>query len=234
MEGRSPEVVSNRIHETGFFERGLTSLVIRYLKPGMVFYDIGAHFGYFSLLASHLVGARGEVHAFEPTPGTYEILKRNTGAKKNVTAVRTAFWSSAKELSFHDYGEAYSAFNSFFGPRLAHEVASGLRPSEHKIQARTVDDYVSRQKRNPDFIKIDAESSEYEILCGMQKTLAKVRPMISLEVGDQKIEGVGTSREIIESILAKDYHAVEFDNGKIADHVLKTHYTYDNLLFLPQ
>lgn len=50
------ELVSLFIYRYGFFEEGLTNIFLHYLKPGMTFFDIGAHFGYFTLLGSALVG----------------------------------------------------------------------------------------------------------------------------------------------------------------------------------
>ena len=52
----------------GFFGEGLTRMLLSHLKPEMTFIDVGAQLGYFTLLASWLVGESGHVHSFEPTP----------------------------------------------------------------------------------------------------------------------------------------------------------------------
>lgn len=69
-----PESVSLSIFLLGFFEEGLTSMVLENVDEGDVFIDVGAHFGYYTLISSLLVGTTGQVHSFEPTPSTYEIL----------------------------------------------------------------------------------------------------------------------------------------------------------------
>ena len=51
-----PETTSLAISRYGFFEEGLTTMVLEYLKPGMTFLDVGAHFGYFTFLGSWIVG----------------------------------------------------------------------------------------------------------------------------------------------------------------------------------
>src|SRR5688572_7947920 len=79
-----PEVVSIALARYGFVEEGLTSLLIRLLDEGMTFFDVGGHYGYFSLLAAQLVGPRGQVHTFEPAPGTFEVLRHNTAPLPNV------------------------------------------------------------------------------------------------------------------------------------------------------
>src|ERR1043165_1048267 len=76
-----PEGMSMALYRYQFFERGLTQYLLDLLKPGMVFFDVGAHFGYYSLLASRLVGGEGAVHAFEPTPSTFDVLRRNHATK---------------------------------------------------------------------------------------------------------------------------------------------------------
>ncbi len=65
----------------------------------MVFFDVGAHFGYYSLLASTLVGKAGAIHAFEPTPSTFEVLRRNAD-EPNVRVDNVALWTKRKWLEF--------------------------------------------------------------------------------------------------------------------------------------
>ena len=55
----------------------LARLMIRQLQPGDTFWDIGAHYGFFSLLATRLVGEAGKVVSFEAAPSTYTVLAQN-------------------------------------------------------------------------------------------------------------------------------------------------------------
>ena len=66
-----PEPTSLAVSRYGFYEEGLTRMVLKYLKPDMTFLDVGAHVGYFTVLGSWLVGSGGQVHSFEPTPSTF-------------------------------------------------------------------------------------------------------------------------------------------------------------------
>lgn len=59
------------------FEPYTTELFKRAVKPGAVVLDIGAQFGYYSLLAAKSAGQNGQVFAFEPAPSNFEVLKRN-------------------------------------------------------------------------------------------------------------------------------------------------------------
>jgi len=229
-----PEQVSLNIYRYGFFEEGLTRMVLEYLKPGMTFLDIGAHFGYFTLLSSLLVGNEGQVHSFEPTPSSYSILKANVSNKDNVFLNNCAVFSERKIVLMNDYGIKYSAFNSIYNARLPKEILLKLETKKYEIESISIDDYVEHNGIMPDFIKIDAESSEYDILLGMEKTIGKFHPMISIEVGDMEVKGVPKSKYLINFLVGKNYQPCKFKDGKILHHTFKNkQYLYENILFLP-
>ena len=228
-----PELVSTSIWRFGLFEENLTAFMLNYLKPGMVFYDIGAHFGFFSLLASHIVGNTGQVHTFEPTRSTFGMLKENTKDIKNITINQNAVWSQSASIPFNDFGLNYSAFNSAYSPRFSNSKKRKVAADKYEVQAISIDQYVDSAGRFPDFIKIDAESAEQEILKGLEKTLERARPMITVEVGDCAIANVASSRDLVTNILNRGYKALEFSNGAIIPHVLRDKYDYNNILFVP-
>lgn len=230
-----PEVVSLSIYRYGFFEEDLTKMVLEYLKPGMTFFDIGAHFGYYTLLASFIVGNKGRVHAFEPTPSSFAILKTNTLNKHNIVLNNLAVFSEKGNVLINDYGVRYSAYNSIYTARLSKNIISVLKPLQYNIEVISIDEYIENNNIRPDFIKIDAESSEYKILLGMRKTINNFHPIISLEVGDMSIEGVPTSKSLIEFLINGGYRPYELKGDKIQQHILTDEpYTYRNLLFLPE
>jgi len=226
-------VSSSIIFDNGLFEAGLTRMILQYLQPGMIFFDIGAHFGYFSMLASRIVGPKGQVHSFEPTKSSYEILSLNLKNRENTHLNNLALWSKSESVEFDDYGIELSAFNSIFQPRLANETKAKIIPARYEIQAISLDEYVSGNNIKPDFIKIDAESAEYDILLGMSRILREIRPIISLEVGDMDLPGVLTSKELIIYLINKGYQAYDFNEESIIRHEIKDRYSYDNILFLP-
>jgi FkbM family methyltransferase len=230
-----PEIVSLNIYRYGFFEEGLSRLILEYLKPGMTFLDIGAHFGYFTLLSSLIVGNSGFIHAFEPTARTFDILKSNTSHLRNVTINNKAVYSKQTYININDYGIRYSAFNTLHTARLSQDKIRYLNPKSYVIDAISVDKYVKEYNIKPDFVKIDAESSEYEILLGMKNTIEKFRPIISLEVGDMNIKYIPSSKEVINFMIRKKYNPYEYNEGKIKLHKIKYQpYQYDNILFLPK
>ena len=93
-------------------------MVLEYLKPGMAFLDVGAHVGYFTLLAGWLVGNSSQVHSFEPTPSTFQVLRSNAGRNKDTYLNQVAVASGTKMVTLNDYGPAFSGYNSMYQARM--------------------------------------------------------------------------------------------------------------------
>lgn len=228
-----PEGVSSWLYRYRFFEEGLTTMVCEYLQEGMTFVDVGAHFGYYTLLGSSIVGSAGHVYSFEPSGGTFKILEENTALKRNITLNRKAVFSKNGLLKFNDYGLVMSAFNSFTRGRFSGEVLGKIRSEEVDVEAVSLDGYFSDSGVHPNFIKIDAESAEYEILVGMQRIIELYRPIISVEVGDMNIPGIKSSKECIMFLIERGYKPFEYKEHGITEHQLRDKYNYDNNLFIP-
>ena len=232
-----PEMLSIHVLRDGYFESDVCLYMMSQLREGMTFLDVGAHFGFFSLLGGYLVGPNGKVISLEPTPSTYSQLEKNITAyndNTNVTIRNHAAHSENRELVFYDHGVKNSAYNSPVGMSGMSRTC-GARLVTHKIsvQARKIDDVVAEEElRKVDLIKIDAESSEMEVLKGMSKTLEKHSPALILEVGDFQIEGVPTTNEIIRYLLNLGYAVFGVRNGEISPHVVQDNYEYGNLLFI--
>src|SRR5438093_12209338 len=135
-----PEQVSTNIWRYGYFEENVCLYLLSVLKDGMTFIDVGAHFGFFSLLASYLVGQRGKVLAFEPVPNTFHQLQNNISNYSrypNVEIFNCAAYSEDTEIKFYDYGLEDSAYNSAFG--LREKGNPSIPPKEIVVKARKLD-----------------------------------------------------------------------------------------------
>jgi len=229
-----PEPTSLAVSRYGFYEEGLTKMLLEYLKPGMTFLDIGAHVGYFTLLGGWLVGESGQVHSFEPTPSTFEILKSNAGRSHNLYLNPVAVSSGSGTETFNNFGPAYSGYNSMYRARMTEDRLSRIKVTQFQAPTISIDDYVAQENITPDFVKIDAESSEFDIIQGMKQTICRCRPIISVEVGDMDIEDVISCKEMVLCLVNEGYTAHEFNGDEIVIHQPQERYEYDNILFLPQ
>lgn len=233
MDVLFPEHVSCFLYRYGFFEKDLTNIVLTHLKPGQTFFDIGTHFGYYSMLASRIVGDKGCVHSFEPTIETFKVAAGNLASKNNVKMNNLAAWSEETTLKFIDYGVKWAAFNSLYGAKLEDSIVKKMKPKEYHVSAISIDKYTEKTGIKPDFIKIDAENAEFDILTGMVNTIEKVRPIITLEVGDVNEGLFENSNACVTFLVERGYKVLEIKNGVLRQHGIESSYAHTNLLFVP-
>ena len=146
------------------------------LKPGMHVIDIGAHIGLFSVCSSQLVGPGGKIICFEPTPGTFAVLKNTLRLNHcdNVIALQGAV--SSKEGSATFYVSQVEGSNSNSLVRNKSEASS----SAFDVKLYTIDSIASGYSLKPSLIKIDVEGAELEVLKGGRHTLTTIKPLIIL------------------------------------------------------
>ena len=217
-----PEDVSLKLFAYGYFEPGLTGIILEYLNKKDTFIDVGAHFGYFTLLGSYIVGEQGKVHSFEPIPTTYEILESNTIKKSNIKINNFALFSKNCRMRMMNLGTDRSAYNS-----IITEDSGNNTEDFFYVDTIRLDDYVNSNAIRPNFIKLDAEDSEYEVLTGAQSTLETFVPIVTLEVGGSN------SKKCIDYLKNIGYSVYKCRKGKLIPQDIQKNYNYDNLLFLP-
>jgi len=232
------EKVSGTIYSSGLFEPDLSAFLVEFLKPGQVVIDIGAHLGYFSMLAAELVGARGRVISFEPTPSTTRLLSENTAPYPQVTVVPRLAWNQKETIEFKTFDSAFSAFNTAVSDRLSDEKRAGTGCKIVKVEAVPLDHYCQEGSLEPDLVKIDAESSELQVLQGMVGLMETARPVMAIEVGDLAGPAGGDiplSKDLLSFMHGYDYVAMETVGFKLKTHSPHDHkYDYDNIIMMPK
>ena len=159
----------------GTYEYAKQQKFIQLVREGMIVYDIGAHVGFYTLLASVLVGAEGSVTAFEPLPVNLELLYKHLEINQvqNVTVVEAALSDSTK----------LATFLRTPSPSMSKLDDMG----DLKVKTFRLDDVVLQENLPlPDVIKIDIEGEEARALRGAQDVLTRATPRILLAThGDQ-------------------------------------------------
>jgi FkbM family methyltransferase len=142
------------------------------LRPGMIFYDLGANIGLFSLLAARSVGPKGHVFSFEPDSNVAERLRRNVNRNgfSNVTISEVGVWSSIGEVSF-------MAADGASPDRGTGRFVTGNNAVSAPIKCVTLDEFV-KEHPAPDAIKCDVEGAELEVLRGAEKLIQQNHPWI--------------------------------------------------------
>jgi len=141
-------------------------------KHGDVVIDVGAHIGIFTVKASLKVGNTGKVYAFEPAPENYSFLLKNTKNLKNTKIYQKAVWSSEEKKKLFLYSMHPG------GHTLLHTLPPHQIKGEVEVDTTFIDKAVTCKV---DFLKIDAESSELEILRGTTRILQMYKPFIAVE-----------------------------------------------------
>jgi len=166
------EIIGSSLLLEGVWEPEETSFVQKSLKPGMVFVDLGANIGYYTVIASGLVGSAGQVIAFEPEPRNFALLKKNIEANgcSNVVAENKAVGASPQRTALH-------LSRSNFGDHRTHEAIGepSARTEEKRltisVEAVSLDHYFKERPTRVDFLKMDIQGTEYDALIGMRQTL---------------------------------------------------------------
>jgi FkbM family methyltransferase len=188
----------------GEFEGSEIRFVQRFLKPGMTVLDIGAHHGLYSLLAARCVGPMGRVMSFEPSPRERKYLIRNLKMNfcRNVQVESCALGSKAGHSELFLVNGAENGCNSLRPP------AGMLATKKISVAVSSVDEYLRLKGiEKVDFIKLDVEGAELEVLRGASQLLqGSNRPVILAEVEDVRTGPWGyRAEEIIRHLEGKDF-----------------------------
>ena len=153
-----------------------TSAFVNTLKGGQVFFDIGANVGYYTILGARLVGPRGRVLAFEPSPRNLSYLYRHTVLNRsgNVTIVPAAC-SDTMSLAVFSSGKNFAE-----GHLADARDKNGVHDRRFLVPTITIDEVVRKLRISPDVIKIDVEGAELSVLKGAEGTLRTAKSLIFL------------------------------------------------------
>lgn len=186
----------------GFWEMWLTQFLARHVKLGMTVVDVGANFGYYTLLLGDAVGETGHVLAVEPNPDAAALLQETVllnGHGKRTRVVPHALGATA------GHGWLYSPDGE---PKNAALVDRKDLPGGRTINVTTLTlDEIALPCKKVNLVKIDAEGGEIAIAAGMRQLIARDRPMITLEFNparyadprgflDEMLASYGTAREL--------------------------------------
>jgi FkbM family methyltransferase len=213
----------------GFWEMWLTQFMAKTIKEGMFVLDVGANFGYYSVLMADLIGPNGRLIAFEPNPvaaASAEATLFVNGFSSRSTVLRSAASDSTGQTSFSiPHSE----------PKNARMVPAGYTsPDAHTIEVPTVTiDEICRSERKVDFIKIDAEGGEYNIVKGMQTILERDRPKMILEFNASRDNANPLLQMLLQAYGSLRYLGFDGDvHGVTPECLISENFGEDWLLFL--
>lgn len=158
---------SRHAYWLGLYEKEKMRHFARRVQPGQVVFDVGAHVGYYALLAATRVGPTGHVWAFEPVPENFAYLQQHIALNhlSNLTCLQMAVADVSGTTLFRKGGTR----------------STGSLSSDGELTVTTIslDDLVERsQAPTPHIIKLDVEGAELAALAGARKLLLRAHPKI--------------------------------------------------------
>jgi len=176
-------------------EENTIKIFKKWIKKGDYVLEIGGHIGYFTTLYSILVGEAGKVDVFEPSELNLFYLKKNIGfLPKETKQIITIENAGAGDINgnFDFYIDPISGQNNSFiknfdgflsSRKLSAETSTEMTVTQAKVI--TLDSYYEKAVRLPDFVKIDVEGYEWNVLQGFKNTIAKHRPKLMVEIQNE-------------------------------------------------
>ncbi len=212
----------------GYWEIWLNQFFARTIRPGMRIIDVGANYGYYTMLFADIATTAGRVVAVEPNPAAAELLRQSVrlnGFDSHVQVIEAALGEineGAGYLVVPD-GEPKNA-------HLSSQPASNA--TVHSVVLTTLD-HLAVELDRVDFIKIDAEGSEEAIIAGMPDVLHRQKPALVVEFNTARCADPGALLDGLIAIYGKAaYVGYDGNSAQVErDIVLTTQQGEDWMLY---
>jgi len=164
-------------------DRGGIAFIRSEIKRGDTVLDIGSHKGGYLYFMRQRTGSTGRIFAFEPQKQLYDYLMKIKGifGWENVILERMAISDSIGEVVL-TIPKRNARSSSSPGASIVKDLILTPFADRETVPSESLDSYCSRLKIEPDFIKIDVEGNELNILNGGIETLKKFHPKIHVEI----------------------------------------------------
>ncbi len=203
----SPKYIDHYIQNA--YENFTADLLLNLSKDNTIFIDIGAHFGFYTLL----IGSKrknNKIVAFEPVPENFDILKKNIELNdiKNVDVYNLAVSNKCETTKFNV--AEHSCSSGFYHHPLSETVKT------IDVEALTIDDFLRGSDISHDLpviIKIDTEGHDLIVLEGMKETLKSIEDVkLFIELNPKCLKSAGYQPEdLLEKVsqLGFDIYVIE-------------------------
>jgi len=195
-------------HRAGFMGRAQRAALERLVEPGMRVLDVGANLGLYTVLLARRVGPAGRVVAFEPDPELCALLRENCALNgcANVDAHALALGRRSERLRLHRLvlNSGDNSLGSRDGDWFREEV---------EVEVVALDDHLPDLRA--DFVKIDVQGWEVDVLSGMERLLAS-GPRLYVEFWPWGLRRAGrTPAELVAFLVDRGYRLHAGATGEI-------------------
>jgi FkbM family methyltransferase len=228
---RGDDWVANQVYWRGWsgYEPEASSLFFRLARCSRVVIDVGAHVGFYSLLAGH-ANPHAQVYAFEPLPATSVRLRRNIRLNRlqNVEAIQCAIGDIDGPVDFCkpsvDIPCSAGMSFDFYKP-----WADELKVTTVRVESIRIDSFVLEHSLPlVDLVKIDTETTEPRVIAGMTETIKQHHPLIVCEV----LKGCGSEKALEDLLIQHGYRFYLLTpRGAVFQEHIEGHDEWLNYLF---
>ncbi|HQW12698.1 MAG TPA: FkbM family methyltransferase [Saprospiraceae bacterium] len=217
----------------------LARYLILSLRENDHFLDIGAHFGYFTLLANQLVGVGGQIISIEPSSKSFKLLRQNVDGLKNIRIYQKAVSNTTEPITFYEFPNLHSEYNTSDVTQFEND--SWYRqspPVKVTVEATTIDELVKTGSFCPHIIKMDVEGAEYQALQGGINFLCSGSPQVIMEYVEPKRKNENHKKSM-DLLLSLGYvgHVIQSDGSlqaiiEVDSYLTRQGLESDNLVFI--
>jgi FkbM family methyltransferase len=172
------DLIGWKIFFYGEYEAGTNRVIQKYVKKGDVVIEAGSNIGSETVILSKLVGETGRVYGFEPNPYTFDRLKINVliNEQTNVYLSDVALGEKNDTIQFNIYPKG------FCNPGMSSKYMATNITKKIDVKQQTLDSYATEHSiPKIDFLKMDIQGAEIDLLNGAQKVIAQHKPIIFTE-----------------------------------------------------
>jgi FkbM family methyltransferase len=172
-------------------------------RQGGIALDVGANVGHHTLALSQIFAS---VHAFEPNPDPLAALRQKIESNGilNVVVHPVGLWDRDAELPFNVPPSSNTGMGSF---KETIECSTGVAPLA--LPVRPGDDVLQEHGvERIDFLKIDVQGAEKEVVTGLRQTIKRSRPLIWIEISDTTRRDFPTMASLVDSLGTPGYAAL--------------------------
>lgn len=208
-----------QLQMNGFWEMNITEFIAKNVSNGMNVLDVGANYGYFSMLMAELVGYDGKVHSLEANPMLSELIKKSSkvnGFERSVNVINKAVSDQVREDIDFVFSDD-TPMNGLLAENISDKARENHYPKTIKVNVSSIDEMLLNEAQI-DFIKIDIEGSEDKFWYGSRE-LRKRNPnmMILMEFNRARYNNVN------------DFVSQIFDEGYVVTKLSHKESLYENL-----
>lgn len=168
------DVIGRSIFKTGSHEPIISNWLVKKYRDKEGFYiDIGANLGYFTCLLSKILSKKACVYAFEPEPENVKLLERNIhlNSLENIKTFPIALGENNSTASLNVYKSSNRGRHSLQGQPTGRAIEVPVKPLDEVLSTECIDNNLP----SIDFMKIDVEGYEPNVLRGATETIKKTK-----------------------------------------------------------